>query len=1501
MTALAGPGVRAVVIGTGSHPDDSVLADVPQAVAAAHAVGECLIRNCGLQPENLRVVPDPAKSNDLERLIARFSREADSLLLIYYVGHGLLDAEGKLHLAISETRDHSPAHGESLPYEVVRRAVEDSTGGGGRPTIIILDCCYAGTATQQFTLAAQSGYAQSSVAGAYILMSSSGHEQSWCLKDAIYPVFSQVLMDILRKGAPGLGPKLNLDEVYRELKNRLHRLGAPEARCHAQDSINQLVLAPNQAFHQPKAPHPRPEGESSLPYDTCPYKDLDSYDVDDHELFFGRDQPVADLVAKLATRHGTGGIELVAGPSGVGKSSLLRAGVFHQIGRGALGIAGSARWPRVVLTPKEHPLLTLAEWISARLPADTARGPDIRIVRERLLAAPSTFAELVAKLPAALPDQDTCRAIILVDQLEQVFAPEVDEVERNAFLAALNSVAARRVDKPPVALVIAAIRSDFLGMYQEYAEVAGSTGENVSLVYPMDRDDLIAVIEQPARRAGLALGHGFVEELLRDVDEHTVAGPSPVRARSVLPHLSHALWATWMVREEAAERSADGTERKWCVLTLAGYRDSGGILRALSTTAEQAYGKLPEAALDAAPKMFVSLVRSVRMGDLVVETGRSVSRDELVAVAGAAAVDKILATFVEQRLLTTGKEGIAFAHEAVIASWARLGGWIAQEREWLDVRRDVEEEAAKWQRVRAGRRSAEREFLLQSSRLESVRETISKAGHTEADLSSSSREFLRSSQRARTRRVRIRQGVVAALVVLALISAGFAISANVNARAAVSARAEADSRAAASDALRQRAVDPAVAAQLAIAAYRISPTGEARGALLSTSSMPPVTRVEDHVGPHHGTLAVARAHHGPTLATGGADGAVTLWDAADPARPAVLARFPAADRYPIFTLDFSPDDKILALGAYDGRVDLWDVEDRRAPRLLAHVPTRQNRQVFTVAFSPDGRTLVSGSTADNALHLWDMTNPRKPVQLSKLATGSVGAPYKVVFAPDGRTLAVCDSGDPVIRLIDLAVPKRPSVLRLLKGHQGAVEALAFSPDGRTLASAAQDNAVRLWDVSTPAKAAPRGQPLIGHTNAIYALAFSPDGSRLTSGGNDNSVRIWDAASGRAMATLPHPQSIQAIVFLDAGEIATGGNDGLLRLWHLPGRMLLGPSGQIASVVFSPDGRTLAEGDSDGLLWLWNVTDPTHPTLYGPPVRTARKRERSGINRMAFSPDGHLLALPCNSGVIELWNVTDPRHPFRAGPRLTGHTKDVDTVAFAAGGHILASSSNDTSLRLWDVSDPQAAHPIGDALASGNGAIFEVATSPDGRILVAGGGNATIGRWDVSRPERPVSLGEPLRVHTEAVLGLAFDRTGRTLASAGADGVVRLWDMTDPRHPVLDPIPLRNAGSPITEIAFSRGGDLAMANADNSIWLWKNDGGRYTLSARLTGHSQSAYYAAFSPDGGSLATSSIDPTALLWTTSPDRVVKDVCAVVGTPLTPAERELFLPDNKNQKICS
>ena len=331
----------------------------------------------------------------------------------------------------------------------------------------------------------------------------------------------------------------------------------------------------------------------------CPYRGLLPFSESDAEVFYGRERLAAELAAKLAAQATTGGLVVVTGASGSGKSSLLRAGLLPILARGQQ-VGGSDRWPRIVMTPTKDPLTELA----ARLAA--VGGPDALAVRDRLVQHPDQAhlairsAVLAAAAhhdvdPAASSDS-AARLVLIVDQFEQVFTLDPDpggEATWQAFITALCSAAANPVGPglEPPALVVIAVRGDFWDRCASFPELVSALQDGHFVVGPMTESELRIAITGPAEAAGLRIDPALTDTILGDL---RAAGAD--RSAGVLPLLSQAMALTWVERE--GDR-----------LTSHGYAQAGGVSRAVETGANRVYENLVGRAAGAGPRSAVQYDR----------------------------------------------------------------------------------------------------------------------------------------------------------------------------------------------------------------------------------------------------------------------------------------------------------------------------------------------------------------------------------------------------------------------------------------------------------------------------------------------------------------------------------------------------------------------------------------------------------------------------------------------------------------------------------------------------------------------------------------------------------------------------------------------------------------------------------------------------------------------------------------------------------------------------
>ena len=835
-----------------------------------------------------------------------------------------------------------------------------------------------------------------------------------------------------------------------------------------------------------------------------PYRGLNVFGEQDARWFFGREAAAVTLLDRMSRLLAGVSLLVVSGASGAGKSSLLRAGVLPRIREDGLAAAPeAASWPCLLFTPTRAPLDELALRVAPLAWADAAavrRGlaadPDgfALTARQAALAGPPRPAEEPDGHPAQRDQLRPRRLLLVVDQFEELFTQCAEEGQRRAFITALHAAATagHGPDQTPAALVVLGMRADFEARCADYPQLAGPVQDRY-LVTAMTRRQLRMAITEPAKKVGSKVDDDLTGLLLAEVR----TGQPGAFGAGVLPLLSHALDQAWRSRTGQA-------------VTLADYERTGGIEGAVAGSAQRAYERLTPGQQAAARQVFTRLTATSAAGADYADRATKAELTAGKSPAEAQDVEAVLEAFAAERLLTLAAGTVELSHEALLTAWPLLRDtWLADTHADRIVRSRLHTTATEW-----ARQSRDPSYLYSGSLLQAATDTATRIDADPArhpPLSQTERDFLDASSHSHRRTVRRRQAVIAGLLALtltALTAAGIAVR---NAANASHQHVIALSRQLAAESLNIDGTQPVVARRLAVAAWAVSPTGEADSAITTLLAeqqqqgmLPADAPIPTHSGPNGGVCGVAFSPGGRLLASGGG-GTVRLWDPATGRRVGAPLQTGSGPAGGVCGVAFSPGGTLLASGGGDGTVRLWDPVTGR--RVGAPLQATVRNGVRAVAFSPGGTLLASGG-GDGTVRLWDPATGRRVGAPLQTGSGTAGGVYGVAFSPDGKLLASA-GGDGTVQLWHPATGQHVGASLQATSTLNGVSGVAFSPDGKLLASADGDGTVRLWH---PATGQPAGAPIqAGTQTGVVAVAFSPDGKLLASAGVDGTVRLWQAS------------------------------------------------------------------------------------------------------------------------------------------------------------------------------------------------------------------------------------------------------------------------------------------------------------------------------------------------------------------------------------------------------
>jgi len=1105
---------------------------------------------------------------------------------------------------------------------------------------------------------------------------------------------------------------------------------------------------------------------------------LAGYQVADSHLFFGRERLIAELVTRLAGSAFLG----IVGPSGIGKSSVLRAGLLPALAAGVL--PGSENWRTVLIRPGDRPPDELQ-----RILATAADGP----------------------------------LLLVVDQLEELFTVYDSDQERAAFVDALAF---------GPATVVVALRADFYGRIAAYPALADRMGTDHVLVGPMRESELRRVIEGPAGRMGLRVEPELVDQLVDDVTGEPGA----------LPLLSTALVELWQHRDNdtlslAAYHDHGGVRGAIARLAEAGYAkvtaEDRPLVRAIMLRLVGEHGgdaavrrRAPLAELDLGRTEVAGVLAALVDGRLVtvaqdgVELAHEALLQQWPRLRGWIEEDAA-GRRLRRHLTHAAREWDRSGHDpGELYRGTRLAAtldWTADhavelnalEREFIDSSRDAAQREAR--RVRRTNRrlrgllAAVAVFLVAA--LVGGTLAVIQRGHAQqADDRARGEETARFAQRLGA------QSLLEENLDLSLLLArqAVAISDTPQTRASLlTALAKAPS-----------AIGIMTVDDRAIRDVALTPDGTTLAVLADSKISFFDTRTYQRVGePVTDTWlgSLAYSPDGRILAYAGGSGTgasyLRLIDADTHAELATVFVAGTAAR-----LAFSGDGArlvVVTTGLDEPVVvmvrDTTTLDDA-APSIdpVGSAGCGANITCWAghVAVTPDGRTVLASDGGE--LAWWDLETGRRTRTLA--VEPGLGV---LAVSPDGRRVAVgTDSG---IRVVDLDSGESKMAI----GSPDSPNHLAFSPDGATVASVGADGTVTLWDAGS----ATARDTLRGHASEAGLSVFSPDGTTLYTIGGDGRVIAWDLTGTRGVRHTfrlpggnfgpPAPGPVHPGRFGPDGTlIAIGLRDRGIALWNAAdltpaGAPLMETGGEVNALDFSPDGLTVAavsvaltaDGAAfvigDGQLTVWDVATQS---LRYPPIRV----EPGMPPGLAFAPNGTTL-LTANTTGVQTWDVATGAGVGR--PVTTSWASGLSVSADGTRAAVALHSDSGSRALVWDIADGSPVVSVDVSPVAGE---FAVALSPDGRTLAVGGAVGFVRLWDVETGE----LRRELEQADPWPQSLEFGPDGRSLVAAAT-----LWDVATGNR--IGPNLAAGHQASMTDLSPD-GHSLLVTTPDGQVAVWDVD-------------------------------------------------------------------------------
>ncbi|MEM7344998.1 MAG: protein kinase, partial [Chloroflexota bacterium] len=1067
-----------------------------------------------------------------------------------------------------------------------------------------------------------------------------------------------------------------------------------------------------------------------------PYKGLKAFQEYDSDDFFGRDSLVARLLSRLRIKGESGKFLAVIGPSGSGKSSVVKAGLIPKIRNGA--VPGSSSWFFLDMYPGNQPFEELEVALN-RISLKSLSG-----LQEQLKADPDGLNQA---LDMILPP-DGSELLLVIDQFEELFTQVADEADRASFIEMILAT----LENPQGRLrLIVTMRADFYDKPLRYHNFGTLLREHTEVVLPLSDSELAQAIEQPAKQSGADLQPGLLEAIVRDVRE------SP----GILPLLQFTLTQLFIRRH--------GTQ-----LTLDAYHAMGGVTGSLAQQAETIFRKMSVTEQLSTRQLFLRLVT---LGDGTEDTRRRIHRTELSAIP---AIETVLDRFGDSRLLTFDRDAesrtptVEIAHEALIHNWDRFADWINSVRGELVVERSLNVAVTDW--LKNDRASG---FLARDERLfqfESWAETTTIALAPDEEL------FLAESKKARTKREkeeyerkvqelalekqsanRLRY-LLMSMGVFLIIGTGLLVyalrqQANAETQAQISqqnfelaataqfeAEQNADQIADQADSLAKQAdslFDQALVAAhfQADLAMRLMDENNSQDALLvaleSVSGYPTIYHPSSYAAldktintqvqyaetmylDHGDFLSGATWNHDESqVLTWSSDGRILLWDA----QGDLLATMDRGESFSRVT--WNQDSTRLSAVA-DGLFKIWDAQGE----LIKTV--NLEGELIRTTWNSKGDRILSYSGEIGMLSVWDANG-------EPIATMSHGDQVSsAIWNQEGdKILSWGNKGN--VRVWD----EEGNLLTTMH-HNSRVWSASWNPAESRILTTAEDNYLHLWDAE--------GTLLVSmpHQSLVSSVSWSQDGSKIFANTSNDTLFVWDTEGNLVGQMLHEGQSLShKDCGQDKDQILTWGDDGA-RLWEEEGNLIaqLSPGTKLSGAICNLEGDQILTWGIQSDLELWNLQGNLIATM---------PHDGQVSRAMWNHNESQILSWASNDFKLYLWDVEGTLIATML------HEGEIEFADWSQDESQIRSWARDGGVRSWSTQEPLLT-PI-----QFNGLIGGTQWNRDQSKVLTINFDRALDLWGVDG-----NLIASLE-HGGQVFGANWNHDGSQILSWDEAGELRLWD------------------------------------------------------------------------------------------------------------------------------